>query len=358
MSARPTSLTPDFHKTKLQGADFFTLELEMKKAVFANNIPLAQAVIDLSKETYNGFYAITHCLEDAASLGRVKILEAIKGSFKEERLQGYNQLHAAFQRAVIHGEYEAAQTLFQMGAVAYDVGPSHGQQSPSAMYRAIKRDDRKAIRFLLDHLEDDNRQTVLDSALSSAIVEKNIGLVRFFKDEGANVNSGHENSTPLNYACIYSDADGAILDLLLSWDAKPDNQYGYEISEAVSRNNISAVEKLVTHGAEIKKFSVRLLTDALYSKRLDMAEKLIELGADINAVTGDFSTLSWALQQKNKDAVDFCIRHNAPVPQAVALLRSKIGKESYMGGITQRQFDEMIAFLPASAKPNPAVPKL
>lgn len=182
MSISSTSLTREHRKARLQGANTYVLEIELKKAVFAGDHLWAQTILEAGKSAgHRGF--VLACLQDAAALGRTEIIQLMHRLF-DEFLDGRDDLHFAFQRAVIHHQYETARFLGQIGALPYEVTTSR-EASPSALYHAIRENDKTSIEFLLSHMEGSDLQAVLDRGLKLAKGAQNEDLVKFFEDRGA-----------------------------------------------------------------------------------------------------------------------------------------------------------------------------
>lgn len=180
--ASPVSIS--HYEACLRNADIYALEIELRKSIFEDKPWRAKIVLARALKSKNPLYIVGRNLEDAAALGRRDILELIRDMGRENFF--CDQLHFAFQRAVISDHYDAAKILKEMGACSFVVHSSLGASS-SAMNDAIDKGNRRKVEFLLRRAEPEHRQRILNAALLQAVVVENSELVKFLKEEGAAV---------------------------------------------------------------------------------------------------------------------------------------------------------------------------
>ncbi len=295
-------------KASLREASVDILALELKKAIFDDARWKIDAILDACQKNEAGPAAVRNALEDAASLGRLQIVEQMLTSGGPDFYKDKPQISFAFQKAVIHGHYRVAGVLKDHGAKAYEVadGP---RLSPSAMSALIADGNMNGISFLVSQLKkDDNFPQTLSPALEHAIAAKNLKIVQFLIGEGADINGGKRSETPLDAAVRSQHM--RIIKFLLSKGARPESSQGSEaLFTAVERRNPDIVNLLIKHGADVKDQSKSLFSMALYNNDYDMAALLVKHGADVNAEKGNL--VAEALLARNERAVEFFFRNGA-----------------------------------------------
>jgi Ankyrin repeats (3 copies) len=114
-----------------------------------------------------------------------------------------------------------------------------------------------------------------------------------------NESTSEEKQTALANAFVYKDWDA--FEWIVSKGVKP-NDVRYEMLwEAVQRQDVNAVSKLIAHGCDVHRVDDVAFRDAIRANNLEIAKMLREAGADIHAVNNE--ALSAAAENGHVQAV-------------------------------------------------------
>ena len=198
--------------------------------------------------------------------------------------------------------------------------------------------------------------------LAKAVIGKNPKMVETLIKRGADVNKYVGNTTPL--ACTpgqRTGTDTTLMEILLKAGADPwrgffgsgiyqtplsvAKSYGYKnkvklledamaatkeqrkkdekLIKAVQKGKVEQVRKLLAEGANPNAYGDRMAYDGspwggqtalVYAKKLEIAQILLDAGADINAVDqAGWPPLMWAFSPKELEKVKWLIKHGANV---------------------------------------------
>lgn len=169
---------------------------------------------------------------------------------------------------------------------------------------AVKSNDLERVRNYLGIIKQNKAdiQSVVngandkhETALSSAIIKKNLDICKLLINNGSDVNQQakippfYPRLSPISQAVIQNSME--IVKLLLSHDCQKDgvDEYGKSaISYAVSNNHVAMVTFLLESGCNINSFipesGYSLLHDACSKENLEIVKILLKLGADPNAL--------------------------------------------------------------------------
>ncbi len=148
--------------------------------------------------------------------------------------------------------------------------------------------------------------------LNKAVENKDIKVVVFLLDNGANVNQADVNPlfTPLFYAV--RNADFAMAKLLLRRGAKILNVL---VGYAVKSKNLKKVEFLLDNGANVNQNQggLTLLFTAVMFKDFAMAKLLLKRGVKVNVYRGrgGRTPLWWAIDRSDFEMVKLLLNHGA-----------------------------------------------
>lgn len=153
------------------------------------------------------------------------------------------------------------------------------------------------------NMQDDEGMT----PLAGAVVQEQVGVVRFLLDKGADPNIPNKHGlTPLEHACGREKTNGlALAKLLLARGASVNatNVTGFTITPldwAISADNTELVKLLLDHGAIV---GATFLSAAAGRGDVDIAEILIAHGADVNAKDRGGNTALHAAAWDGRDEV-------------------------------------------------------
>jgi hypothetical protein len=200
------------------------------------------------------------------------------------------------------------------------------EATPHSLSEAAKFGSVSDVAAALKHKKkalnkkDDEGQT----PLATAVVQGEVGVVRFLLEQGADPNIPNKNGlTPLDHACSRDKAIAMTLaKLLLDHGAnvntkRPNPTYITSLSWAVSSDNTELVRLLIDHGADITAAydtGATALHTAAGRGDLEIAKLLIEHGADVNAkLTDGWTPLHEAAYSGHKNIVELLLAHGADI---------------------------------------------
>lgn len=199
-----------------------------------------------------------------------------------------------------------------------------GEFDMTPLHAAAIRGHTDIARWLVEHgaeVNPDNTATI-ESPLHKAANYNKITTVEYLLSAGARVNNtGPNDISPLH--CAASNASLPLISLLIEHGANVNAQNNYcatPLCSAIYRGDLAVVRKLIAHGAivnlqtSLKNYDTPLHI-AITASYLDIAQELLDRGADINA-TGmcDGKTpLYLAIDQNNTGMVNLLISRGANV---------------------------------------------
>ena len=217
------------------------------------------------------------------------------------------------------GNLAAAPTA--ISAAGNREGEAQAWSLPDRVVEAAKHQDKVTLRALLDRRADVNApQADGATALHWATYWDDLETVTLLIDAGARVNATNDlGVTPLSLACANGSA--SLVSTLLKAGADPDTTAASgetPLMAAARSGSTGAVKALVSHGAEVNtKTPVNEQTAlmwALSEKHLDVAQTLIEQGANISTRSkGGFTPLLFAARQGDLDGARILLNAGADV---------------------------------------------
>ena len=168
---------------------------------------------------------------------------------------------------------------------------------------AAERGSLSLVEFLLD-----SGARLTDDTLSAAVTSGNKDLIEFLISRGAKVNSlGNLDITPLAAAVRIQSAE--IINMLETRGASP-LQYFASVFQAASEvGDLKLIERLVELKGNISPHDLGYaLTVALKDGREEIAQILIDAGADVNVIYNDGrrfvrGALAYALERRNEGLI-------------------------------------------------------
>lgn len=131
----------------------------------------------------------------------------------------------------------------------------------------------------------------IDRELYAAVNGNDADRVRFLISKGGNVNKRHATgATPLDAAA--RSRRPSLIEILIEAGADPnatDNDGFFPLLHAINRNHVPSIEALIKGGADIEKKSkdgITPLSWAIGDNKFFAAKALIDLGANVDAVSG------------------------------------------------------------------------
>ena len=165
-----------------------------------------------------------------------------------------------------------------------------------------------------------------------------------------NGNSGERLRTPINYA-VWSNPNPAVVELLLDWGANANTQEGYYYElvsfAAGSNSNPDMVAMLIDRSGGLPssfRGGTTPVHDAVLNPNPEVLEYLLNLGLDVNPLTGDGRTpLQWAVG---------AVWAGRPSPEVITLLLERGADVSARGPQGESVLHQ------AGTNPNPEIAEL
>ncbi len=137
-----------------------------------------------------------------------------------------------------------------------------------------------------------------------------------------------ETPPQLTYACLDCDRIDDLRTQLQQGADANGGKWHYPLLAATHNNNIEAVRLLLEHGADVNKSDKNgqtALIEAIMTQKNDIAELLLDYGADLNTPYYDYSLLFFTARETNIPALRFALEHgadvNLPLRGGASLLR-------------------------------------
>ncbi|KAK8815022.1 hypothetical protein WA556_007058 [Blastocystis sp. ATCC 50177/Nand II] len=163
-----------------------------------------------------------------------------------------------------------------------------------------------------------------DTPLSYACMGNQLEAVKFLVSKGANINAVHRGRSPIQIACGKSDME--IIDFLLANGADihigQDSEVGTPLHWAVGEHRVDVARKLLEHGADVNAMNKHKITPlilAAASTDASMIKLLLEFHADPTiALDDNITPLHIAVEGKHVESV----KPFLALPEAEALANS------------------------------------
>ena len=231
-----------------------------------------------------------------------------------------SMLSCFLQNAIAEKNVRLAELLLQNGA---DVDTKN-ERGQTLLYGEVeKANNLEIVKLLVKYGADVNaidhyRIPVIDRA----VVSRDINIIRFLIDNGADIESAETSDKGSQYSPIdllyYPIIEGRldIVKLLLENGAKAslEDRPGEVLSTTVARGNLHMAQFLLEYGVDVNARRYRGQTALFFSKTQRMTQFLIDNGAEINAKDDGLRTpLFEAAQWKNAEWATALINNGAQV---------------------------------------------
>ena len=211
----------------------------------------------------------------------------------------------AIKEAIFNKHTEIIQVFSEYGAQMdedrFDLPP---------LLVAVEKGDADIVKLLLQR----GAQQGLDQAITNAIFDKNAEIIRILSEHGAQVDEMDWLYTPLVEAVDKGDAD--IVKLLLEHGAK--QGIDQAITNAINNKNVKIIKILSEYGAQVNEMYLfnQALTDAIFNKNAEIISILSEYGAQVDDKhSSDEPPLVVAVEKEDADVVKLLLKHGANVDQ-------------------------------------------
>ena len=233
-----------------------------------------------------------------------------------------------------------------------------GEFDMTPLHAAAIRGHTDIARWLVEHgaeVNPDNTATVA-SPLHKAVNYNKITTVEYLLSAGARVNNtGPNDISPLH--CAASNASLPLISLLIEHGANVNAQNSYcatPLCSAIHRGDLAVVRKLIAHGAivnlqtSLKDYDTPLHI-AITASYLDIAQELLDRGANINAIGMDslHTPLQVAIDLNNIGMINLLLNRGVDVNLAH---ESSIHPLAWATGLGNTSF--IRALLQHGANPN------
>lgn len=259
------------------------------------------------------FISRNNVMKQAAMFGRLKTIQNIAHAFN--MTEGQNRFEsgeavAAFQVAVLHGHYKVADFLAEKCGAQPDM--MSDDRTPQASAWAIQEGDLKKIAYLVD--KGANPSYMLVHAVNSAPDSKK--MIDLLLRKGADVNYAQEGFwTPFLQALKYRRFD--LADYLLEKGATPEKDKssleGLLCIVQAKDAGLPMLDKVLARGVRP---DTDMVIRALHADNLTAAEKMLEKGINLRQHGGS-ALISAVLSPRADAAVALCLKYGADAAQAL-----------------------------------------
>ncbi|MBM3771377.1 MAG: hypothetical protein FJW27_08840 [Acidimicrobiia bacterium] len=209
--------------------------------------------------------------------------------------------------------------LLTLPAVAVLVGAAHAATPSQALFEAIGRQDRAAVRTLLKSGADVNTPLGDGSTpLAWAVHKGDSEIVNLLLQARADVNASDDHGvTPLSLAC--ENADAGLVDTLLAARANVNAAHGNGVTPLMIASRTGSapiVRALLARGANVDARTVKSqqtpLMWAVGERRVDIVKLLIDAKADVKAASSiAFTPLLFAARNGDIDSAKLLLAAGA-----------------------------------------------
>lgn len=159
----------------------------------ASNRAVAELLIDNGADIHAKTIFGKTALHTAAANGKKDVVEALIAANADVNIKESFGGHTALHEALVSGNNEIAEALIEAGADT-DTLTSHGS---SSIELAIWFGNLEIVKLLMQK----GAVVNMDKILLSAATSKDIGITKFFVDQGANINAqDNTGMTPLHFS--------------------------------------------------------------------------------------------------------------------------------------------------------------
>lgn len=235
---------------------------DAKNSIRENNLDALKKIV---KDGFDIHYDFDELMHFASEINNTKIIKYLVK-------QGVD-VNMPFMMAVYKNNYKLVQYLIEHGA-------DEDINNDDALEFAFKHNKHKMVKYLIEHGADPN---IYNGGLLLYNLEReNFEMIKFLVEHGADVNI---NNGVVFKSAIKGDLD--IADYLLKNGVDININNGKLLASRVARGKFNIVKYLVENKIIIDELSLQI---AAYSNRNDIAEYLIENGANINDLLLDNTT--------------------------------------------------------------------
>jgi ankyrin repeat protein len=232
-----------------------------------------------------------------------------------------------YYTAVKNGKVdEAKEVIDELLAKGVRLDNRHPKRGQTYLTYAIRYHQPEIVNYLLDKGANTNVQDKLHTPLFMAILQGDKPIVKLLLDRGADPNlSSPMDSLPLKpIHMAIGRGQMEILQLLVEGGANVnDNVFHLPLSLAIEERKPEIFDYLLSVGANVNAQGVRYLTTserqfppliaAIHFKDTRSTLKLIDAGANVNALFDGWSALQYAVQSGTYDMVKALCEHGANV---------------------------------------------
>ena len=205
-----------------------------------------------------------------------------------------------FLESLTHDDFPRAESLLKDGADINMEVVYYG----SPLLWAVLQNDMGKVRFLVSHGADVNKEWVDSFPLMFAVRASNLEMVRFLIENGANLKiaSGVYKHVPLVEATLFGKID--IFNYLIEQnvDVNIRNDGGSTALHWATEHYIEMVHRLVSRGAQVNlqnNDGYTALSKAVMRNNGEIVKFLLHCGADTTLKTFDKTALEWCLGSKD-----------------------------------------------------------
>ncbi|KAH8817555.1 ankyrin repeat-containing domain protein [Flagelloscypha sp. PMI_526] len=270
---------------------------------------------------YNNIYRETRSpLVSAADLALFDLVQTLLNarSWKKDDLA--RALHAAASsRHTEHISVKCCHILINHGADVntFVAGTSRRDHKTftSPLQAATSARNLGIVQFLLEKGADINKGEKDKTALQRAASKGNLEMARLLVEKGADVNAGGKNETALQRAASKGNLEMARLLVAKGADVNAGGKHHTALQNTAFKGNLEMARFLVEKGADVNAGGKHhtALQNAALEGNLEIARFFIEKGADVNAGGKDETALQRAASMGNLEMVRFLVEKGADV---------------------------------------------
>jgi ankyrin repeat protein len=234
--------------------------------------------------------------------------------------------------------------------------PGDPETDMTPLHFAVQKGDMAMMRFLIERGADLESHThIVPTPLSLAAKKGDLAAVKLLLTHGAAVKLLEWNEETCDESPLLGAATREIAATLIAAGADPCTMSFADGTPLHHARNREIAAILLDHGAHINARSERVteptpLHSAIAERRFDVAELLIERGADVNAAVRGKSPLCWVAEHEGPDRIAaLLLAHGAsvdgtpagwPLREAVECNRPSIAKMLLKAGAIVPKYEE------------------